>query len=295
MYLRGLNPNQPYHMRILLLLVAFLSLTATGLDAQIRTPAPSPSAKMETTIGLTDVTIEYSRPQMRGRTIFAADGLVPYGSIWRTGANQATKVTFSEDVMIGGNEVEAGSYAVLSKPMASSWEIMMFPYESGSWNSYVEKTPAVTVTATPQKTGGMTEAFTIDVQNYTNEGADIILKWADTMVAIPVSTKSDEQVMASIDRVMAGPSMNDYYAAASYLSDTDKDNAKALEYIQKANQMAGDNPRYWMLRREALVLNKLGRNKEAVAKAKQSMELAREAGNMDYVRLNEQSVKEWMK
>ena len=282
-------------MRTLLLLVALLSFTTASLDAQIRTPAPSPGAKFETTVGLTDVMVEYSRPQMRGRTIFAADGLVPYGSTWRTGANQATKITFSDDVMVGGKEVEAGSYAILSKPMAGNWEVMMFPYESSSWSSYVDKTPVVTVAATPQSTGGTTETFTIDVQNYTTDGADIILKWADTMVALPITTKADEQVMATIDRVMAGPSMNDYYAAASYLSDTDKDNAKALEYIQKANQMAGDTPRYWMIRREALVLNKLGRNQEAIAKAKQSMELAREAGNMDYVRLNEQSVKEWMK
>ena len=270
-----------------------LVLLTAGLHAQIVSPPPSPTVKLETTIGLTDVMLEYSRPGAKGRTLFAADGLVPYGEIWRTGANLATKLTFSAPVMVAGEEVPAGSYAILSRPTAEQWEVMMFPYEGGNWTSYVEKAPAVTVTATPEESGTNVETFTIDVANYTMDAADIVIKWGNTMVALPVVSNAKEDVMASIDRVMAGPSANDYYQAATFLSDSeDGDNEKALEYIQKATSM-GDQPAYWMVRREAIILNNLGKKTEAVEAAKKSKTLAEAAGNMDYVRMNEQSIEEW--
>ena len=113
------------------------------------------------------------------------------------------------------------------------------------------------------------------------------------MVALSLMSNARENVLAAIDRVMAGPSTNDYFQAATFLSDADIDDAKALEYIQKANAMSGEEPRYWMVRREAVILHKLGRTEEAVEAAKKSMELAQAAGNMDYVRMNEQSIEEW--
>lgn len=249
---------------------------------------------METTIGLTDVHVEYSRPGVKGRTIFAADGLVPYGEIWRTGANQATKITFSKKVTVAGEDVPAGSYAVLTKPMADQWEVMFFPYETGSWNSYVDKTPAVTVTAKTEQFPGKVENFTIIIDEYTMDGANLYMMWDQTMVALPIMTTAKEDVKASIERTMAGPSVNDYFNAASFLSDNG-DNKQALEYVKKANMMSGDAPKYWMVRREAVILGDLGMKKEAIAAAKKSLELAKAAGNMDYVRMNEKSLKEWMK
>jgi Flp pilus assembly protein TadD len=191
--------------------------------------------------------------------------------------------------MIGGEEVAAGSYAVLSKPSATEWEVMFFPYESGSWGSYVEKTPAVTAKVKSMASEGKVEAFTIDVQNYTMEGADIVMKWDDTMVAVPVKTNAKKQIMASIDRIMAGPGMNDYYNAASFLHENG-DKQKALEYINKAVSMGGDNPRYWMVRRQGLILADLGMNKKAMAAFEMSTKLAEKAGNMDYVRMNKKSM-----
>ena len=275
------------------LLALCLLLFAGTLNAQIVSPPPSPTVKLSTTIGLTDVTLQYSRPGAKGRTLFAADGLVPYGEIWRTGANQATKITFGDRVMVAGKEVPAGSYAILSKPTADQWEVMMFPYEGGSWNSYVEKEPAVTVMAKSEQTGAEVETFTIDVANYTMDGADIVVKWGNTMVALPVVSNAKKDVMASIDRVMSGPSANDYFQAATFLSDSDEgDDEKALEYIQKANGMT-EKPAYWMVRREAIILGKLGKKAEAIAAAKKSKMLAEEAGNQDYVRMNEKSIEEW--
>ncbi|MBB4079481.1 hypothetical protein GGR28_002106 [Lewinella aquimaris] len=277
------------------ILTLCLLLCGTGLQAQIQSPPASPAVKMETTVGLTDVKIEYSRPGMKERTIFAADGLVPYGEIWRTGANQATKITFGDAVTVAGKEVPAGSYAILSKPAMDSWEVMFFPYETGDWTSYVEKTPAVTVTGKPTKLSEAVETFTINLGNYTLDGADLVMMWDKTHVALPITTNVKESVMATIDRVMAGPSVNDYFQAASFLNDSGADNEKALEYIRKANEMSGENARFWMVRREAIILSDLGMKQEAIEAAKRSKMLAEEAGNMDYVRMNEQSIEEWSK
>jgi len=270
--------------------VAIMALLfTTGLSAQITTPSASPTVKMETKIGMTDFHATYSRPGKKDRDLFTDSGLVPTGQIWRTGANQATKFTFGDDVTIMGKEVKAGDYAILTKPMGATWEVMMFPYESGSWNSYVEKTPGATVTIPAKKTGMTVETFSIMTQNHTMDGADVVIMWGNTMAAIPVKTNAKKEVMAQIDRVMAGPSMNDYYNAASFLAENG-DSKKALEYITKANEMSGDNTRYWMVRRQGLIQESLGMKKEAMASFKQSMELAEKAGNMDYVRLNKKSL-----
>jgi hypothetical protein len=279
--------------KLVLTCLTLVALTAfaTFANAQIRTPQPSPTTTLSTTVGLTDVEITYSRPSMKGRTIFAADGLVPFGAMWRTGANAATKVTFGDDVKLGGQDVKAGSYAVLTKPGAKEWTVMLFPYEGGSWGSYREKTPAATMMVKPVKVGHTFETFTIDVNNMRNTGATIDLLWENTAVSLPLEVMVDERVMADIKRVMAGPTANDYAAAAGYMHDSGKDLNKALEYIQKATNV--ESPRYWQVRREALILADLGRKKEAVAAAKKSLSLAKEAGNMDYVRMNEKSIKEW--
>ncbi len=280
--------NQP--MRTFLFTL-FIALTLST-RAQIQSPPPSPTVMMETTVGLTDVALTYSRPGAKGRELFDDDGLVPYGEIWRTGANQATKVDFGGKMMVAGNEVPAGSYAILTKPMEDKWMVMFYPYEGGSWNSYVEKEPALTVTAEVEELDDEVETFTIDIANYSMDGADMIMKWGETMVAVPLQSNARQEVMAAIERVMAGPSANDYFQAATFLSETGTDNQKALEYIRKANSM-GEEPRFWMVRREALILSELGMKEEAIEAAKRSKELAEEAGNMDYVRMNEQSIEEW--
>ncbi len=276
------------------ILTLCLFLLAGTLTAQVQSPPASPTVKLETSIGLTDVALEYSRPSMKGRTLFAADGLVPFGEIWRTGANQATKVTFGDAVTVAGKEVPAGSYAILSKPGAESWEVMFFPYATSSWNSYTEMEPAVTVTGTPEMTEAATETFTIDIANYSFDGAEMLIQWGNTVVALPVVSTAKQDVLAAIDRVMAGPSSNDYYQAAVFLNDSGEDNERALEYVRKANGMT-DNPAFWMVRREAVILGQLGMKEEALAAAKKSRDLAEKAGNMDYVRMNEKDIEEWSK
>lgn len=270
-----------------------VALLSQPLVAQIATPAPSPASKLTQTVGLTDVTIEYSRPGVKDRTIFAADGLVPFGEIWRLGANAATKVTFSDDVKVDGKELKAGSYALLTKPSANSWEIMFYPYESGNWGSYVEKEPAVTASAPAGKIGEKVENFMIMVDNIGMDQAELVFAWDKTAAVLPLSVDVDKRVTANIERVLAGPTGNDYFAAASYYHESGKDLNKALEWINKATE--GDNPMFWQVRRKALILADLNRKEDAIKAAKQSLELAEAAGNADYVRMNKKSIAEWSK
>ncbi|MEZ4984680.1 MAG: DUF2911 domain-containing protein [Saprospiraceae bacterium] len=269
-------------------MLALMLVTTTF--AQIKTPSASPSAEVKQGVGLTDITINYSRPSAKGRTIFAADGLVPFGEVWRTGANSVTKITFGDDASIGGEMVKAGAYGLLTIPDAKEWTFMLYPYESSNWSSYVEK-DAVAKFMAPVSMGPATETFTIAVNNLTDNSATIDFSWEKTLVSVPVKFEVHDKVMENIKRVMAGPSANDYYAAANYLHTSGADLNQALEYVQKAT--AGEKPAFWMVRREALILADLGRKQEAIKAAQRSLELAKAAGNNDYVRMNEKSIAEW--
>ncbi len=276
-----------------LVALALMMTAALQVNAQIRTPSASPTAKFSTTVGLTDVAIEYSRPGVKERTIFAADGLVPYGKMWRTGANAATKISFGDDVKLGGQEVKKGDYAVLTTPMADQWKFMLYPYESGNWSSYTDKEPAVAFTAPVKKSGNMVESFTIDVNDLRSTSASINFMWDKTMVSVPLEVNVDDQVMANIKKTLAGPTGNDYYAAASYYHESGKDLEQALTWIQKATKV--DEPMFWQVRREALILADMKKYDAAIKAAQQSMELATKAGNDDYVRMNKNSIEEWSK
>lgn len=278
-------------MKKLFLSLFVFTCLAGQVFGQIRTPQPSPTSEIKQTVGLTEVSLVYSRPSVKGRTIFTADGLVPHGEIWRLGANQATKISFSDDVKVGGKVVKGGDYALLSKPNEKSWEIMFFPYETGNWGSYVEKTPAATVKVDAQTLPFSVESFTMMLGDLTSNTANLYVMWDKTTIAIPIEAEVDKKVMAGIDKVMAGPSANDYYAAASYYHDAGKDLNKALEMIQKATKV--EKPAFWQVRREALILADLGKKDAAIEAATKSKDLAEKAGNKDYVRMNEKSIKEW--
>ena len=271
-----------------LFLVAFTAFTS---EAQINTPSASPSSTVKQTVGLTDVTIEYSRPSAKGRTIFGADALVPDGKLWRTGANAVTRISFSNDVLIEGQELKAGKYGVLTMPGASNWVVHFYAHESNSWNSYREKTPTLAVEVSPNGTKDFTETFTISVDNLKSDGATINLGWANKMVPIKLGVHSDKTVMANIDQVMAGPSAGDYYNAANYYFTAGKNLEQALEWMNKATE--GPDKRFWQIKRKSEILAALGKNAEAVEAAKMSLELATKAGNDDYIKMNNDNIKKW--
>lgn len=277
-------------MKKVVFFLALLVGFAVQTNAQIKTPAPSPGAKLEQTVGLTDIHIEYSRPAMKGRKIFAADGLVPYGNVWRTGANTATKLTFTTDVKVGGVDIEAGTYAMLTKPTAKEWTVMLFPHESTNFGSYLEKTPAAEFKAKSMKSAMAIESFQFMIDGINNDGANIMMGWENTVAMFSVEVPTQKIAMASIERTMAGPSSGDYYAAAAYLQSEGKDLKKAHEWVKKAN---AESPRYWTLGAQAQIEADLGMNKEAIATAKRSMEMAKEAGNADFARTTAANIKKW--
>lgn len=270
-----------------------LTILVFTVNAQITTPSASPTTSLEQTVGLTDVTIVYSRPSMKDRAIFAKDGLVPYGQIWRTGANSATKITFDDDVKLGGKDLKKGSYAILTKPSADSWEFMVYTYEKGSWSSYKSQTPIATFSVKSMKSGRSMETFTIDFNNARDESADIEFSWENTYVSVPLNVDADSKVMNEIDNALAGTTANEYYNAGSYYHKAGKDINQAYQWVHKSNEMNAAKPKFWQLRREALILADMNRMGDAIKAATQSKELAMKADNKDYVRMNEASIAEW--
>ena len=275
-------------------LFSLLVWAATMMQAQIQTPAPSPAAKVEQRIGLVDVSVEYSRPSMKGRAIFG--DLVPYDTPWRTGANSATKITFSDDVMFGGAEVKKGSYALLTKPGEKIWTVMLYPHNSTSFGSYLEsdvKPISVSAEAIKMSKGMSVESFMIGFDNINNSGGDLFLLWDNVYVPVAIKVNTDKAVEASIAKVMAGPGAGDYYSAASYYLSEKKNLTQALEWINKSISMG--NEKFWVLRTKSLIQAELGDTQGAMDSALRSLEMAREANNADYIKMNEESLKAWRK
>jgi len=202
------------------------------IHAQLQTPAPSPLGKVEQRIGLTDVSIEYSRPSKKGRVIFG--DVVPYDEIWRTGANSATKITFSDDVMFGGAEVKKGSYAMLTKPGKKTWSVMLYPHTSTSFSSYLESgvTPVTISTESiemPKEAD--VESFMMGFDGLNNHGGTLYILWERTFVPVEIKVNTDKTVEANITKVMGGPTAGDYFSAASYYYNEKNDYTKGLRRI----------------------------------------------------------------
>jgi hypothetical protein len=271
--------------------VGFFTLAA----AQIKTPAPSPGAKITQTVGLTDITIEYSRPSVKGRTIFG--GLVPFGETWRTGANKNTTVSFSAPVKIGGKDLKAGTYALYTVPGKSEWDIIFYT-DAENWGNPEKWDPskeAVRFKAKAEQTGFPIESFMIDLGDLTNDGCTMGIGWEKTWVSFPIKLTTDDVVTAAINKTMAGPSSDDYYNAGRYYFESGKDLKQAYEWIHKSNDMDGTDQKFWKLRQESLVLAGQGKYKDAIAVAEKSKTLAVTAGNKDYERMNTESIAEWKK
>lgn len=272
----------------------FAVLVSVALEAQIKTPAPSPASKLTQTVGLTEVTVDYSRPSMRGRTIFG--DLVPHGKLWRTGANGYTLVGFSNDVKIAGQDVKAGTYSVFTKPGAETWEVFFYTDTKGGgtpkeWDD-AKVAAKATVPAIKMPEGVVIETFTITIDDLTSGSANLGMMWSDTYVAVNFEVPTDASVEADIASALGGPSASDYYAAATYYSAEGKDINKAKEWMNKAMSMT-EKPAFWQLRQQSLIQAKAGDKKAAIATAKKSLEGAKAAGNNDYIKMNMDSMKEW--
>jgi len=260
---------------------------------KITTPQPSPKATVEQRVGLTDVSVEYSRPGVKGRAIFG--DLVPFGKTWRTGANSNTKVTFSSDVSIDGQTLNAGSYGLYTVPNENSWEVMFYSESDNSgvprdWDDtkVVAKT-SIEVYSMPMNV----ETFTITFDDVSGTSATLGILWEKTYVGIKFEVPTDKLVSDTIAAVMAAsPEVGDYYNAAIYYRQQDLDIKKANEWMEKAMSLT-EKPAFWQLRQQSLIYAKMGDTEKAIAVAEKSLELSKAAGNEAYIKMNTQSLAEW--
>lgn len=264
-------------------------------NAQIKTPAPSPVGKISQEVGLIKVDVEYSRPSAKGRKVFG--DLVPFGQMWRTGANASTKVTVSDDAKVAGMPLPKGTYALYTIPGEKEWTVIFYKNTS-YWGTPEPKDfkeeevqARVKVSSVPGR--DLVETFTIGVNNLRNNGADLEIMWEYTKVIVPIMVDTETKVLKAIETTMDGPAANDYNAAARYYYEEKKDMAQALVWVDKALEKGGE--KFWILRLKANILAELGRYKDAIMVAEKSTDLAKKEGNEDYPRMNTKSIAEWGK
>ena len=278
-------------MRILITLFFLLSLAL--LNAQIEHPKASPLATIKQDFGFTTLEVIYSRPAVRGRTIFG--DLVPYGRIWRVGANASTKFTTNSRITIKGNVLEPGTYALYAFPHKGVWEVV-FHTNTGHWGdgrtAYDPQEDAFRIRVTPQYLLNTQENFLISFDAITHNSALMQWSWENTQVSIPIEVDTRAAMEERIQSALAdNPSAQTYYEAARYYQEEEINYELSLDYLDRALELGGDT--YYFHRVRSLVLADLGRYKEAITAAKRSLAIAAEQGKDEFVRMNEKNIKAW--
>lgn len=278
------------------ILIIMIGLMGFATEAQVQTPAASPAASVSTTVGLTDVKIDYSRPKAKGRKIFGeanSGALVPNGAIWRTGANSGTKITFSDDVKVEGVAVPKGEYLLFTWPGAAEWTVALYKdiKIGGNTDDYKKDQEAANFKVKAEKLTEKLEAFTINITDLSDDSktAKIQLAWENTSVKFSLAVDFDAKVMKSIEantKVAPGS----YASAAAYYLESGKDLNQALTWI---NEAIKSNPKaFWWVHQKAKIQAKMGDAKGARETATASMTLAKENGNdFGYLKLNEDLLK----
>ncbi len=277
-------------------IIVALALFMAGFsaEAQLKTPQSSPKTTIVQSVGLTDVEINYSRPSARGRVVFG--NLIPFGKVWRTGANENTTVSFSDDVVIDGKTLKKGKYSLYSIPKIESWEIIFYKTTDnwGNPTEWKEENVALRATVKPETINKSVETFTIGISALDNNFAFLEIYWENSYAALKFEVPTQQKAIANIDKVLAGPAAADYFSAAQFLFQSNGDNTKALVYVNKALDMSEDKP-FWYNRLKSLIQAKLGDKKGAIETAKLSLAAAEIANNQDYVKMNKESIAEWSK
>ena len=271
----------------------FLSIlfVTLSIHAQIPRLQLSPKAKLVQTVGLSEVTIDYARPSVRERTIFG--DLVPYNVLWRTGANRNTLITFSHDVVISGQPLSKGTYALYTTPNKDAW-MVYFYNKTDNWGTpaqWDEEQISLSVRAEVQDVSH-TESFRISIENITLDTADLLLAWGKTAIQLPIVFPTSKIMESNLSKMNVDTaSANDLYTAAVYYFNNDKDLKIAKEWITKAVALRDDA--FWFYRQKSLIHEALGELKMAIDAAQRSLELAESAGNQQYVNFNKKKLREW--
>lgn len=274
--------------------IMLLAATCLVAEAQIKTPAASSAGTVSSVVGLTDITITYSRPKMKGRKIFGEGDafLTPYGKIWRTGANSGTRISFSDDVKVEGIAVPKGEYLIFTWPGATEWTVSLYKDLSlgGNTADYKEANEAARFKVKSEKLTERVETFTMSIGDIAdnNTSAKVQIAWENTSVKFTVTVDFDSKVMQSIEAAtQINP--NVYAAAGSYYFENGKDLKKALEWMTIACQA---NPKaYWNWLTKAKIQKALGDKAGAIASSKLSREAAISEKNDAYVKMNDDFVK----
>ena len=266
------------------ILALFTLAMALQTNAQsLKTPAPSTSQTVKQEFGLGSIELSYSRPNAKGRTIFG--DLVPYGAVWRTGANSATTLTFSDEVLIGGKKIPAGKYGLLSIPGAAEWTIIITKQlDVTSPSAYKQEMDVVRLNVPTVSMPFPVETFMILFEKVKSNELEMMIIWESTMVSVPIKTDIESKIMAQIDNLM-NKYIRPYYNAAMYYLDNNKDLNQAATWLDKAIEQSPTAFYIWY--QKARCLSLLGKKSEAKAASVKSMELAKAAKNPDYVTLNE--------
>ena len=261
--------------------------------SQLKTPSASTASEIEQVVGLTEIEVDYNRPSKRGRVIFG--NLVPFGKIWRTGANSGTEISFSTDVSINGENINKGTYSIFSIPNEDSWQIIFYS-DTDLWSvprNWEESKIIFQSNFKSNTNNKVIETFSISFEDITNNNVNLVFSWDDTNVIVPIDVPTKSLVEDQIKSIMGDdPKSSDYYSAAVYYLQENINLDIALKWMNKAIEMI-ENPRFFQLRQQSLILAANGQYKNAIKVAEKSLELSIQANNGDYVKMNNDSIEEW--
>jgi tetratricopeptide (TPR) repeat protein len=275
--------------KILFIVAAFVT---TFASAQIKMPQASTTQKITQDFGMGAIELTYSRPNIKGRTVLKEKSeLAPLGSMWRLGANAATKIKFTDKVTIGGTELEAGTYVIYAIPGKDMWDVI-FNKGVNNWGTdgYKEAEDVVHVKVKAEKAANFAESFTMQIINVAAETCELHMTWGNVQVAVPISTNIKDRVRAQIEKALAADNIqaNTYNTAANFYYEFDKDYTKALVNITKAVEASKDA--YWMVLLKARIEKALGDKVSAKASAQKCIEMAT-GKNADYVTFANELIK----
>lgn len=269
-----------------LVLLSFMMLAAGFSFGQLKMPQPSPLQTITQDFGIGKITLEYSRPSLRGRIAFKENSdLAPLGKLWRTGANMATKVTFTDIVNIGGKEIQPGSYAIYTIPGKTEWTVIINSgFDNPGVEGYEQSQDVVRFTTPVKNVTPAAETLTMQFADVQPEKCFFVLHWGNALVTFLITTKVKERVKAEIDAALKGDK-KPYWQAANFYYEWLKDYPKALEYVN--NAINENKEAFYMYMLKAKIEKELGDKAAARATADKVIELSKKVKNDDYIRMAE--------
>lgn len=277
--------------RFLIVCTCICCLFLYRAKAQVKLPSPSSAQTIKQDFGLGTIELTYSRPGSGGRVVFG--DLVPYKKLWRTGANAATRLVFSNPVEIGGKKLDTGTYVLYTIPDEESWEVIINKGKN-NWgvDGYKESEDVLHFTVPAIKTAAKTETFTMQFADIKPESCELQLMWEKKMITIPISTNIKGKLKVAVEAALLTDKKS-YWEAAQFYFEYEKNLTKAVENITKATEQ---NPKaYYMFLYKANIQKAMGNNAGALESSAISLLLSKEAKNEDYVRMNQHLQKELKK